>query len=362
MNNNKPFVSILVVNYNGKKWLKDCFESLEKLNYPKDKYEVIMMDNASSDDSVEFTRKNFSWIKILKLDKNYGFCKPNNEGAKIAKGEYLVFLNNDTYVDKDWLIELVKPVVTDKTVISVGCKMLKPYTLNGEKIIDYAGGLFSVIIGYGLYMGLYDRDDKKYNIEKPIGFGCGAGVLIDRHFFLKTGGFDEYFFAGYEEIDLGLRCWRNGYKVMYAPRSVMFHKRLGTFGSMFSKKDNFRLALCSKNQLYFIFKNYRIKNIFIFLFWMILAFLFQIIYYFLLKGLPGPFISSLRGKIIFLRDIKNKNILHRIILKRKEINKNKKNSDKQLWKYGLIASLKDEIINLKLYFKEVERIRKKTNM
>ncbi len=107
-----PLVSVIVVNYNGKRYLKDNFTSLEALDYPKDKFEVIFVDNGSQDGSLAYVETFFPWVKILRLDENYGFCKPNNEAAKMAKGTYVVFLNNDTMVDSKWLQQLVNGNVT----------------------------------------------------------------------------------------------------------------------------------------------------------------------------------------------------------------------------------------------------------
>ncbi len=343
--NDISIVSIIVVNYNGKKYLEDCFKSLEKLNYPKDKYKVIMVDNASSDDSVEFTRKIFPWIKILKLDKNYGFCKPNNEGAKIAHGEYLIFLNNDTIVTENWLINLVSGVNSHKNTLSAGCKMVKPPTDNGtEIIIDYAGGKISPD-GGGIYVGMMDKDQPKYNVETYTGFGCGAGVIVNREFFLNTGGFDEYFFAGYEEMDLGLRIWRCGYKVVYLPKSVMYHKRLGTFGSHINHE---MLARNTKNRFYFILKNFEGQTIILFLFLASLKCIFEILYFFL-KGNLNVSIANVRGVLWFLKDIKDEKVIKRIFKEKKKMKLNKKVSDVELYKYGIISTITEKIEYCKRY-------------
>ena len=333
-----PFVSIIVLNYNGKKWLKACFDSVRKLNYPRNKYEVIMGDNASADDSVAFVKKNYPWIKIIRFDKNYGFCKSNNDCAKQAKGEYLAFLNNDTYVDKNWLIEMVKGVLSEKDVVSVGCKMLKPYKINGKSIIDYAGGKISPD-GGAIYQGLFDIDKKEYNKKKYTGFGCGAGVLVEKKFFISTGGFDEYYFAGYEEIELGLRVWQYGYKALYIPSAIMYHERIGTFGDYFNPD---MLARNVRNRFYFILKNFEIKTILIFLLWAILKLFFEI-FYFLLKTETKASLATLRGMLWFLRDVENKSLFRRVIVKRKEINQNKKILDKELYKKGIVSTIFEKI-------------------
>ena len=152
------------------------------MDYPRDRFEVILVDNASTDGSVEYTRERFPWIKILQLDKNYGFCKLNNEGVKIAGGEYVVLLNNDTVVTKEWLLELVKGVLADDKVICCASKMLY---YDRKNLINTAGGKIT-IIGGGFYKGYGDKDGSEYSNLEYTGFGCGAGVLVKKDFFQTT--------------------------------------------------------------------------------------------------------------------------------------------------------------------------------
>ena len=330
-----PLVSIIIVNWNGKKWLKDCFESLEKLDYPKDKYEVIMGDNASTDDSVDYAKENFPRVKILQFDKNYGFCKANNLCAKEAKGEYVVFLNNDTIVDTLWLKILVEGALSKKDVISCVGKMLKPYTIDGQNVIDYAGG--RLFVGGGEYVGIYDTDKKEYNVPKYTGFGCGAGVLVQKKFFLKIGGFSEIYFAGTEEAELGLRIWQYGYRVLYVPSAIMIHIRVGTFGSVESPMIVF---VNIRNPLYFILKNFEIRNVVLGLF-----------YHLFISSASRFFISFLLGKfyvcsniikayIFFIKNIKD---LEYVFQERRKIQKNRLLSDDELYKIGVISPFSEKL-------------------
>ena len=109
-----PLVSVIIVNYNGKRHLEKCLESLMKVDY--EKYEVILVDNNSNDDSLEFVKSVYSSVIIIKLDKNYGFAEPNNIGAKIAKGEFLLFLNNDTKVNPNFIQEMVNVFNKDSKI------------------------------------------------------------------------------------------------------------------------------------------------------------------------------------------------------------------------------------------------------
>ncbi|OQX21229.1 MAG: hypothetical protein BWK75_03630 [Candidatus Altiarchaeales archaeon A3] len=324
MNNNKPFVSIIVLNYNGKKWLKECFESLENLDYPKDKYEVIIGDNRSTDDSVEYVKENFPSIKILKFDKNYGFCKGNNLCAKEAKGEYLVILNNDTYVDRMWLKNLIEDISKDEKIISTVGKIFHP----DSKLIWSAGGVIFPD-GCGHYTGWFTSDSYKYNIQKYTGFGTGAGVLVEKKFFISTGGFDEYYFYTGEENDLGFRIWASGYKVKYIPSAVMYH-----YGGKTGSLSKYRTTpviefLVTRNKLYFILKNFDLNNVVKGILLHMFRSFAMIMYAIIHKNIYVP-MAILKAYLFIIKDIKT------ILKNRKIFRKNKMVEDIKLYKLGII--------------------------
>jgi len=331
--NELPFVSIIIVNFNGRHFLNDCLKSLERLKYPKDKFEVILVDNASSDGSVEYVKEKFPWVKILQLDKNYGFCKPNNEGAKIAKGDYLIFLNNDTIVTPEWLLELVKGVLSDKKVISCASKMLY---CDKRNIINTAGGKIT-IVGGGFYRGYGERDNGQYDKLEYTGFGCGAGVLVEKNFFLNVmGGFDEMYFASCEEHELGLRIWMYGYKVLYVPTAVLYHKESGTYGSR-SSFHPVKVYLIVRNRLFNILKNFEPINV-IKGFLISIGFdLYRAIKYLLDKNINSAKAIA-RAYVDFIKNIKN------TLKKRKKIQMKRKRRDKELYTLGVIANLKECIL------------------
>lgn len=221
-----PSVSLIVVNHNGRRYLEPCLRSLRDLDYPKSRYEVILVDNASSDHSTEFVRQNFPQVKVIQLEDNYGFCLPNNIAAARAEGRYLALLNNDTEVDRCWLRELVNGLSRDPAIKAVASKIL--YS-DDRKRINAAGGKLTVI-GHGFYEGYGDKDGPRYDKPKYTGFGCGAAVLVERNFFLDIGGFDPNYFAGVEEHDLGWRIWTMGFKVYYMPTAKVYHWESGTYG------------------------------------------------------------------------------------------------------------------------------------
>lgn len=346
-NKELPSVSIIIVNYNGKKYLKECFESLEKLNYPKDRYEVIMGDNASTDDSIEYVKENFPEIKVLQFNQNYGFCKGNNLCAKESTGEYIIFLNNDTFVEKEWLNELITGVLSEENIISCVGKLLIPNLKIGKKnIINAAGGIIFPD-GCGLYEGFMEVDSDKYNKQKYTGFGCGAGVLVQKKFFISTGGFDEYYFITGEENDLGFRVWSYGYKVLYVPSAIMYHytSKTTTRGMGTTPTMEF---IVTRNKLYFVLKNFDRWNIMKGIILHIFRSSAMIFYALLHRNIHVP-IGIMKSYFVILKDLK------KISKNRKIAQKNKKVRDKELYKLGVIISIKEWI---QTYYNGLKNIRK----
>lgn len=328
-----PFVSVIILNFNGEKWLKECFESLERLNYPKNRFEVILGDNASTDGSVEYTQKNFPWIRIIRFNSNEGFCKPNNLCAKEAEGEYLIFLNNDTYVTPDWMMNLVQGIQSEKDIVLCSCKMLFPHAENGKRL-NAAGGLFFTS-GTAMEDGWMQKDDPEDTTPRYTGFGCGAGLLVRKKFFLETGGFDESFFYFVEDADLGWRAWVQGYKVLYVPSAVLYHYWGGT-RSEGRKIVPESVFLLTRNTLYFILKNFEGPTVLrAFFFWHLKAML-RILYCLCHGNISVPFALA-KGHFYFLRDIPG------ILKTRKRIQASRRVSDRELLRQKILISFTKEI-------------------
>lgn len=245
-----PRVSIIVVNLDGLCHLGPCLSSLSELDYPAEQVEVILVDNGSRDHSVSFVQQNFSQVRLILNEHNEGFARANNQGAQAASGEYLVFLNNDMRAHPDWLRELVLAARSQEGVAAVGGRIL---TWDGDAL-DFVGGALNF---YG--MGFQPHDDPPPG-DRPseILFGCGGSLLVDSQVFLEVGGFDPDFFAYFEDVDLGWRLWLLGYRVLYAPQALTYHRGHGTS----SRMPTSRVAvLYERNALYTIIKNYDERNL-----------------------------------------------------------------------------------------------------
>ena len=205
----KPLISVIIVNLNGKTHLEKCLKSLKDVQY--DKFEIILVDNNSTDNSIEFVKQTYPSVMIIKLDKNYGFAEPNNIGAKNAKGEFLLFLNNDTEVNPNFLDELIKVILTDSKIAICQSLLLKT---NGE--IDSSGDFVDTL-------GRAYSSKNKVNEVKKILSARAASMMVRTDSFWDLGGFDKKFFASFEDVDLGWRAWIWGYKIVVVPNSIVYH-------------------------------------------------------------------------------------------------------------------------------------------
>lgn len=389
----KIIASVIIVNYNGKAFLSECLDALLGQNYPKAKFEIIMVDNNSYDTSVAYTRKYFPTVKVVESKENLGFAGGCNLGVENSSGKYIIFLNNDTRVKKDWLVSLVNRIESDKKIAAVNSKILlyfpfielsinsdifmrseftksinfqpvgvlvenvvlenqelqhliryrcgfydkengaiearwtkgmatilipcnykNPFTkmtltvrsektssnlktkvsinlgdeiitkdilepyevkqykicLENEKLKDkflYAIQNSGVVVfknGYGRDRGavvgkqkehFYELDNSFYNKGNNINAFCGGSVIIRKDIFENLGGFDKSFFMYYEDVDLSLKMKRIGYKIVYEPKSVVFHIHAGSSGE-WSSLFTYNVE---KNHLAVMVKHFPIK-------------------------------------------------------------------------------------------------------
>jgi GT2 family glycosyltransferase len=256
---NTPTVSIVILNYNGMRFVDDCLKSVLGSSYQD--FEIIFVDNASSDGSAEGVKAKFDYnlkLKLISNEKNYGFALGNNIGARHAKGKYLVFLNIDTTVDPNWLTELVQVMDTNATIGAAQCKLL---LMDNPKLIDSSGHDIDWF-GIAFVRGHNEEDRGQYDKIEEVFGATGAAFIVRRNIFKRTGGFDEDFFMLFEEDDLCWRLWLLGYKVLYLPKAIVFHKS----GGIRSKEGGFKnLFYSRRNRIASLLKNYSTKNLIRFL-------------------------------------------------------------------------------------------------
>lgn len=220
--------SVIIPNWNGKKFLTGCLDSLVLQSYKQ--LEIIIVDNGSKDGSTDFIKQNYPQVKLIEFKENTGFSIAVNRGILESSGEYIALLNNDTVVEKDWLSEMIKAARRYPEVGSVGCKML---AYDNHQLLDGAGD------GYrrgGLpgRIGHREIDKGQFDEERYILGACGGAALYKRSMLNEIGLFDEDYFAYLEDVDLGLRAQSAGYKCIYTPSAVMYHLGCGTTGSGYS--------------------------------------------------------------------------------------------------------------------------------
>jgi len=253
-----PSVSLVIPSYNGAHFLAGCLDSVAALDYPRERLETIVVDNASTDGTAELLARDYPWVHVLRQDENCGFAGANNIGASAAGGECVAFANNDMRLDPAWLRELVAAYAPEEGYCCVAGLILNA---SGERV-DFADGFVNFHgmagqIGFGEPVEHVPVED-----GRELFFACGGSMLVDRHAFLELGGFDESFFAYFEDVDLGWRLWLAGHKVRLASRARSFHHHHGT-GARFPMHQ--RVVLYERNALSMLVKNLEERNLYRFL-------------------------------------------------------------------------------------------------
>ena len=237
-------VSVIIVNWNGKQHLEECLDSLSKQTF-KD-FETILVDNGSVDGSAEFVETNFPAVKIVRLDKNEGFCRGNNIGLQHASGTFIALLNNDTLVDMYWLEELYR-AMTKHSHVGICASCIVNYYL--RDVLDTAGDGFDLCgVGYKIGEGMPVTEFQK---ERYVFGACAGAVLYRRSMIDDIGFFDERFFALGEDLDLSFRARLAGYKCLYVPGAIVYHK----IGRTVGQNSDFLLYHSRRNVEYTYFKN-----------------------------------------------------------------------------------------------------------
>lgn len=217
-----PFLTVLIVNYNGARHLAPCLAALAAQSYPRHRFEVVMVDNASADGSLELVRRDHPWVRVVRNPANEGFAGGNNAGLPFARGRFVVLLNNDTIPDPHWLAELAAEVKPGRAVASKLVFAHDPTLVN-------SAGLMLLRDGRGADIGFRHADRGQFETPGPIFAGCGAAVVIDTET-LDGPLFDPRYFVYYEDLDAFWRARLNGRSAWYAPRSLVRHVHGGSAG------------------------------------------------------------------------------------------------------------------------------------
>ncbi len=243
---NEPKVAIIILNWNGKHLLKDCLTSLRRYTEYSN-YNTIIVDNGSADGSVEFLRREFPWVDVLALDRNYGFAGGNNRGIIYAlkkyNPDYVLLLNNDVIIfQKDWLRKMIEVAESNEKIGIVGCKLVYP-----DGRTQHIGGVVDRITGDGKHITIESSFKKVIYPE----YVCGACFLIKREIIDIIGLLDERFFpAYYEDVDYCFRVRKAGYLIACVTSVRLIHKEGST-----SKRFDI-LFFHMKNRIRFILLNF----------------------------------------------------------------------------------------------------------
>jgi GT2 family glycosyltransferase len=328
--------SIVIINWNGQKNLGElldkCLESVVKTSYKN--FEVIFVDNASTDGSYEYVRSKFKGFKFFKNQENLGFVGGNNVGAKFCKGDVIVFLNNDTIVDATWLNEPAKLFFENP---EIGMVQSNLRMLENPAVPDSTGHIISAIV-MPIENFFFTGEPTE---PEPIFGGKGAALFIRRELLEKLGGFDEDYFYYFEESDL---CWRAhllGYEVYFSPDSKVLHKGGGTFKDgkiLYNKVLHDKLLYHrQKNTISSMIKCYELKNLMKYL---PLRLLFEsnAILYLLFKK-PSLALNNMKSLFWVLMNTE------KLVKKRNEIQRTRIIRDEELFRRGFITK------SMKLTFK-----------
>jgi len=248
----RPLVSIVILNWNGRPFLQRFLSSVLAGTWPHQ--EVVIIDNASTDDSVAWLRHHHPQVRIIQHPENFGYAKGYNEGLKQIRADYYVLLNSDVEVPPGWIEPVMALMESDPQIAVCQPKLLQ---FDRRDHFEYAGaaGGWLDYLGYpfarGRVFDICELDTGQYDKVRPIFWASGAAMFVRASVYHELGGLDEYFFAHQEEIDF---CWRAqlaGYQVVACPQSVVYHVGGGTLPKGNARKVylNFRnnLVMMAKN-------------------------------------------------------------------------------------------------------------------
>lgn len=302
-------VSIIIVSWNGKSLLGRCLDSVYSQTFRD--FEVVIVDNGSTDGSSEFVRSNFPHVRLVVLGENRGFTGGNNEGYHLVNGSLIVLLNNDIILRNNWLECMVSSMMSDMRLGSCASKIL----IDGTDLIDSAGDIFTTAFA-GTKLGEFRRESD-FEAPRFVAGPCAAAAIYRREMIEQIGFFDDDFFLNHEDTDLNMRAWFAGWHCKFVPDAVSYHRVSSTIGNL----SNTSVYYFSRNSLWVWLKNVPLLLMIRFLPQRILYELNSFVNFCLIHGKWLPFI---RGKWDALKGIpltyhKRKQICKLIRLNHKQI-------------------------------------------
>jgi len=265
-------VSIVILNYNAGDLLEKCVSSVVQSNY--ENFEIILVDNASKDQSHKKCKEKFPQIKLIENKENLGYCQGNNVGLEQANGEYIIILNPDTEVESNWIEEFLKEYKNH------GDGLYQPKLLAAsDKTRINSGGNMMNIFGFGYSSGKGRKNSEEYNNFKSINYASGACLFTSKKTLDKIGFFDPYLFAYHDDLELGWRAAQLGIKSFYVPNVVVFHAESFSF-----KWSSRKFYLLERNRWYCILTHYSKSTFYKILPGLIIVEI-MIFFYFLSKGM-----------------------------------------------------------------------------
>jgi GT2 family glycosyltransferase len=243
---------VVIVNWNGKHLLGECLDSLLAQNVGG--IEIILVDNGSQDGSAEYVLERYHDVRVVSLPENIGFAGGNNAGIRAASGKYIAILNNDTKVDPNWLMNLLREAEASPSVVGMWASKILSY--DKPDIIDNVG-LLMYPDGLGRGKGRLEVDGGQYDRTGEAFFPSGCAGLYRRKMLDEIGLFDEEFFAYADDVDLGLRARLAGWQCIYVPSAKVYHK----YSASSSAHSPFKAFLVERNRILVLLKYYPIEMI-----------------------------------------------------------------------------------------------------
>ena len=285
-------VSVIIPNYNGKDYIRDCLESLKCQDF-KD-FDVLVVDNASEDGSADIVGNEYKEVTLKRLSQNFGFSRAANEGLKIcASSDYVLLLNADTRVDRGFVGAMYRAVSADERIFSASAKMLQ---MKAPDRIDGAGDLYCAL-GWAFARGK-GKSRERYKKPCDVFASCGGAAIYDRRKLDETGWFDEFHFAYLEDVDLGYRARIMGYRNVYAPDALVYHLGSAVSGSRY---NDFKIRLSARNNMYVIMKNMPTLQIILNLPFLLCGFLVKALF-FTAMGHSRAYLSGLKRGYLLCRE------------------------------------------------------------